>query len=175
MSTNQQRVAMITGGNSGIGFATANKLAARGFRVILASRNQQSSAQAMARIRAGNPNASVESIPLEVRADWVRAEHPEVNVIAAMDDAPVDFDDPAAWDLQRTVHTQVAAGESGPQVLYVEHPPVPGTHFGPGTEQHPIGSDLHRAAILPHGKLFEPEHGYPFRKPSIPAPNSAKS
>ena len=29
-----------------------------------------------------------------------------------------------AWDLQRTVHAQVAAGESGPQVLYVEHPPV---------------------------------------------------
>ena len=45
----------------------------------------------------------VESIPLEVRADWVRAEHPEVNVIAAMDDAPVDFDDPAAWDLHMQI------------------------------------------------------------------------
>ncbi|MFZ0529599.1 MAG: lipoyl(octanoyl) transferase LipB [Propionicimonas sp.] len=30
----------------------------------------------------------------------------------------------AAWDLQREVHAQVAAGELGPQVLYVEHPPV---------------------------------------------------
>ena len=36
----EQRVAMITGGNSGIGFAVASKLAARGFHVILASRNQ---------------------------------------------------------------------------------------------------------------------------------------
>ena len=66
-------------------------------------------------------------------------------------------------------------GDQARARTYVEHPPVPGTYFGPGTEQHPVGSDLHRAAILPHGKLFEPEHGYPFRKPSIPAPNSAKS
>ena len=66
MSVNPPRVAMITGGNSGIGFATASKLAAKGFHVILASRNQQTSAQAIARIRADNPNASVESIPLDL-------------------------------------------------------------------------------------------------------------
>lgn len=66
MSVNQTRIAMITGGNSGIGFATATKLAAKGFHVILASRNQQTSAQAMARMRAANPNASVESIPLDL-------------------------------------------------------------------------------------------------------------
>jgi lipoyl(octanoyl) transferase len=29
-----------------------------------------------------------------------------------------------AWALQREVHAQVASGELGPQVLYVEHPPV---------------------------------------------------
>ncbi len=66
MSTDQQRVAMITGGNSGIGFATASKLVGLGFHVILASRNQHSSAQAMARIREGNPQASIESIPLDL-------------------------------------------------------------------------------------------------------------
>ena len=66
MSSSQIRVAMITGGNSGIGFATASKLATQGFHVILASRNQQASAQAMARMRASNPNASVESIPLDL-------------------------------------------------------------------------------------------------------------
>lgn len=64
MSDNQRHVAMITGGNSGIGFATATKLAMQGFHVILASRNQQASAQAITRILAGNPNAAVESIPL---------------------------------------------------------------------------------------------------------------
>lgn len=66
MSTSQLRVAMITGGNSGIGFATANKLAAQGFHVILASRNQEASALAIARIRSSHPNASVESIPLDL-------------------------------------------------------------------------------------------------------------
>jgi len=66
MSVNQLRVAMITGGNSGIGFATANKLAAKGFAVILASRNQRASVQAIARIHAVNPNAIVESIPLDL-------------------------------------------------------------------------------------------------------------
>jgi NAD(P)-dependent dehydrogenase (short-subunit alcohol dehydrogenase family) len=66
MSVNQPRVAMITGGNSGIGFATARKLTAQGFHVIMASRNQQTSAQAIARIRADQPDASVESIPLDL-------------------------------------------------------------------------------------------------------------
>ena len=66
MPTNQQRVTMITGGNSGIGFATASKLAAQGFTVILASRNQQASAHAIARIQTVIPNAIVESIPLDL-------------------------------------------------------------------------------------------------------------
>jgi retinol dehydrogenase-12 len=66
MSDNSFRVAMITGGNSGIGFATATKLAAEGFHVILASRNQQKSVDAIARMRATNPNARVESIPLDL-------------------------------------------------------------------------------------------------------------
>jgi NAD(P)-dependent dehydrogenase (short-subunit alcohol dehydrogenase family) len=66
MSGNLLRVALITGGNSGIGFVTANKLVKGGIAVILASRNQQTSAQAIARIRAANPNAIVESIPLDL-------------------------------------------------------------------------------------------------------------
>lgn len=66
MSANQPRVAMITGGNSGIGFATAQKLAQKGFTVILASRNQQASAKAIERIQAAKPDALVESIPLDL-------------------------------------------------------------------------------------------------------------
>ena len=66
MSVNQLRVAMITGGNSGIGFAVANKLAAKGYGVILASRNQQASTKAIAQICAVNPSALVESIPLDL-------------------------------------------------------------------------------------------------------------
>jgi retinol dehydrogenase 12 len=66
MTAQPQRVAMITGGNSGIGFDTAAKLAAQGFHVILASRNQTASAQAIGRMHAKNSNASVESIPLDL-------------------------------------------------------------------------------------------------------------
>ena len=66
MSTNQERVAMITGGNSGIGFATVQKLAAQGYTVILASRNQDASKEAIERIHAVTPNAKIESIPLDL-------------------------------------------------------------------------------------------------------------
>jgi NAD(P)-dependent dehydrogenase (short-subunit alcohol dehydrogenase family) len=66
MSANQRHVAMITGGNSGIGFVTATKLAGAGYQVILASRNQHTSAQAIARIQATHPEARVESIPLDL-------------------------------------------------------------------------------------------------------------
>ncbi|HSQ27070.1 MAG TPA: SDR family NAD(P)-dependent oxidoreductase [Anaerolineales bacterium] len=59
-------VVMITGGNSGIGFATATKLAQRGYHVILASRNQKTSAQAISRIRDTHPDASLESILLDL-------------------------------------------------------------------------------------------------------------
>ena len=62
----QPRVAMITGGNSGIGFVTAKKLAANGFHVILASRNQSKSADAIRQICKVYPNAHVEAIPLDL-------------------------------------------------------------------------------------------------------------
>jgi NadR type nicotinamide-nucleotide adenylyltransferase len=42
--------------------------------------------------------SSVESIPLDVRAGWVKDEHPECRVVAAMDEAEVDFESAAAWD-----------------------------------------------------------------------------
>lgn len=51
MPTHNRRIAMITGGNSGIGFAAASKLVAKDFHVILTSRDQWKSAQAIARIR----------------------------------------------------------------------------------------------------------------------------
>ncbi|TFG68051.1 MAG: SDR family NAD(P)-dependent oxidoreductase, partial [Anaerolineales bacterium] len=66
-------VAMITGGNSGIGFATVRKLAEKGFVVFLASRNQQTSTLAIERIKAVIPEAIVESIPLDLASfDSVR-------------------------------------------------------------------------------------------------------
>jgi NAD(P)-dependent dehydrogenase (short-subunit alcohol dehydrogenase family) len=66
MTEHAQQVAMITGGNSGIGFATVSKLAEKGFLVILASRNQKTTAQAIQRIQNVNPNARLESIRLDL-------------------------------------------------------------------------------------------------------------
>ncbi|MBT3322381.1 MAG: SDR family oxidoreductase [Anaerolineae bacterium] len=74
MSINQERVAIITGGNSGIGFATVQKLIAKGYTVILASRNQEASKEAIERIHAATPNAKIESIPLDLASfESVRA------------------------------------------------------------------------------------------------------
>ena len=50
--------------------------------------------------------ASVETVSLEMRADWVGEEHPGVRVASAVDDSPVDFSSPAAWD----AHIAVIAG-----------------------------------------------------------------
>ena len=42
--------------------------------------------------------ASAEPVPITTRLAWLREEHPTADVVAAIDDAPVDFDSPAAWD-----------------------------------------------------------------------------
>ncbi|WP_233199644.1 AAA family ATPase [Cryobacterium sp. N22] len=42
--------------------------------------------------------ASQESIPLSVREEWLREEHPTAHIVSAIDDAPVDFDSADAWD-----------------------------------------------------------------------------
>lgn len=51
--------------------------------------------------------SQVETIPLEVRAEWLREEHPTAHVVAAMDEARVDFDDPAAWDEHMVVISEL--------------------------------------------------------------------
>jgi NadR type nicotinamide-nucleotide adenylyltransferase len=42
---------------------------------------------------------SRESIPMQVRAAWLADRHPGADVRAALDDHPIDFDDPAVYDL----------------------------------------------------------------------------
>ena len=44
--------------------------------------------------------------------------------VGIADQPPSLTDYHRGWDLQRQVHAQVAGRETGPQVLYVEHPPV---------------------------------------------------
>jgi lipoyl(octanoyl) transferase len=48
----------------------------------------------------------------------------EFHYLGLAGDAPHLTDYHEAWALQRRIHARVAAGEVGPQVIYVEHPPV---------------------------------------------------
>jgi HTH-type transcriptional regulator, transcriptional repressor of NAD biosynthesis genes len=48
-----------------------------------------------------------EDVPLETRAAWIREAHPRAHLVSAYDDAPVDFDDPAVWDVHMRVITSL--------------------------------------------------------------------
>jgi NAD(P)-dependent dehydrogenase (short-subunit alcohol dehydrogenase family) len=60
------KLAVITGGNSGIGYEAARALAAKGARVILAVRNQAKGQQAADAIRRAHPGASAEVMALDL-------------------------------------------------------------------------------------------------------------
>jgi NAD(P)-dependent dehydrogenase (short-subunit alcohol dehydrogenase family) len=60
------RTAVVTGANGGLGLATARALAAAGATVVIAARNQQRATEAMERIRAGLPDASLELVELDL-------------------------------------------------------------------------------------------------------------
>jgi retinol dehydrogenase-12 len=60
------RTALITGGNTGIGRATAMELARRGARVYVASRSQPKGEEAAAAIKSATGNNSVEVLPLDL-------------------------------------------------------------------------------------------------------------
>lgn len=53
------KIALVTGGNSGIGWDTCEMLAGAGAKVILAARNAERGEAAVARIRAKHPDAEV--------------------------------------------------------------------------------------------------------------------
>src|SRR3954466_8597726 len=55
----QGRVAIVTGANSGLGFVTARELARAGATVLMTSRNPQRGADAEQRLRAAVPRADV--------------------------------------------------------------------------------------------------------------------
>ena len=65
-STLSERVAIVTGANSGIGFETARGLALRGARVVLACRDPRRGEAACESIRTGLPDALVEARRLDL-------------------------------------------------------------------------------------------------------------
>lgn len=80
---------LITGGNAGIGLATAQQLAQRGARLVLACRNAARAEAARGRIQAAAPGAQVEVLPLDLAslesvrrlAATVAERHPQVDVL----------------------------------------------------------------------------------------------
>ncbi|MEW9854050.1 oxidoreductase [Novosphingobium sp. M1R2S20] len=61
----QGRCILVTGANTGIGFAASKALAARGARVLLGCRDKKKAGDAMARIRADVPHADLAFVPLD--------------------------------------------------------------------------------------------------------------
>ncbi|GAA3023828.1 oxidoreductase [Actinokineospora globicatena] len=60
------RTFIVTGGNSGLGFETCRALAAKGAQVVLAARDPEKGAEAVERIRAEHPDATVETRVLDL-------------------------------------------------------------------------------------------------------------
>ncbi len=59
-------VAAVTGASGGLGLETARALAAHGAHVVLAARNQEKLATALASIRSEHPEVSIESLVLDL-------------------------------------------------------------------------------------------------------------
>ncbi len=83
------RVAVITGSNTGIGYAAAAVLAERGARVVLAVRNLDKGKAAAARIRAESPHADVTLAQLDLSslesvraaAEALRSAYPRIDLL----------------------------------------------------------------------------------------------
>src|SRR5512137_1664147 len=58
--------AIVTGGNSGLGYYASRALAAAGAHVILACRNQEKGLSAVRRIQKDFPHVSLELLPLDL-------------------------------------------------------------------------------------------------------------
>ena len=85
----QGRTVVITGGNTGLGFETAQVFARRGATVVLACRNPERAADARARLITATPTARVSTLELDLAslasireaAGQLRADHPRIDLL----------------------------------------------------------------------------------------------
>jgi NAD(P)-dependent dehydrogenase (short-subunit alcohol dehydrogenase family) len=83
------RVAVVTGANGGLGFETATTLAAKGAHVVMAVRDQEKAATAIARIREATPDAALELVELDLgsqasasrAAREIAERHPSIDIL----------------------------------------------------------------------------------------------
>lgn len=98
------KLALITGANSGIGLATAKALAHRGFDLILLVRNEKKGRQAQAQLQKANPNAQIDLVmaslddidSIKRATDHIKATYTRLNVLinnAGYTPAKLEFTD----------------------------------------------------------------------------------
>ena len=83
------KVAVVTGGNGGLGFETAKQLAAHGASVVIGARNLEKAEAARSRIESTVPGAAIEVLPLDLSslasiaafAAAVKAAHSQVDLL----------------------------------------------------------------------------------------------
>jgi len=83
------RTAVVTGANGGLGLETARALAATGAHVVMAARNQDKAAEAVADIRRGTPDASLVLVALDLgsqasvrdAAERILAAHEKLDIL----------------------------------------------------------------------------------------------
>ena len=92
MSEFADKVAMVTGGASGMGAATARELAAKGATVVIVDRNAEGAAPVAAALGAPPMRG------IFIRAPWIEAAGPSIEVLAEHGGHPV-----AARDATRIV------------------------------------------------------------------------
>ena len=84
MNRLQNKVAVITGGNSGIGFATAQEFIAQGAQVVITGRNEKAVLEAVAKLgdqAHGVVSDTASVADLHKLADQVKALHPHIDVL----------------------------------------------------------------------------------------------
>lgn len=83
------RTAVVTGANGGLGLETARALATAGAHVVMAARNQEKAEAAVADIRSGTPEASLEVVALDLgsqasvrdAAERILSAHPRIDLL----------------------------------------------------------------------------------------------
>ncbi|MEV7615674.1 AAA family ATPase [Streptomyces sp. NPDC089799] len=96
--------------------------------------------------------SSVESVPLADRVAWMREEHPEADVVGAVDDHPVDLLDPAVWDAHMAVFRAAVPGPVDAVFTSEEYGAELARRFGaeevlvdPDRTRHPVSGTAVRA------------------------------